>query len=129
MTPRTRDWLRKAEADRRIARRGVRLRPPEYDDACFHCQQAVEKYLKALLCERGFTVPHTHDLVALTDHVLPSDPSVGRLQKRVGRLTAYAVRFRYPGAHSDRRRAIAATKTVERVRNEIRRLLGLRERP
>src|SRR5690349_6312902 len=128
MMPRTRDWLRKAEADRRIASRGVR-RPPEYDDACFHSEQAVEKYLTALLCERGQIVPHTHDLVALIDRLLPSDPSVGRLQKRVARLSSYAVRFRYPGAQSDRRRAVAALETVERSRAEIRRLLGLRKRP
>jgi HEPN domain-containing protein len=129
MKPRTREWLRKAEVDRRIARKGVRQRPPEYDDACFHSQQAVEKYLKALLCERGQTVPHTHDLVRLINLLLPSDPSLRPLRKPAGRLTSYAVRFRYPGAHADKRRAVAAVKIAERARAEVRRLLGLRPRP
>src|SRR5205807_1235816 len=76
MTPRTREWLRKAESDRRVARKVIHFRPPEYDVACFHCQQAVEKYLKGLLNERGLPVPKTHDLLDLTDRLLPTDPDV-----------------------------------------------------
>jgi HEPN domain-containing protein len=30
---------------------------------CFHCQQAVEKYLKAFLKELGVAVPRIHDLL------------------------------------------------------------------
>jgi HEPN domain-containing protein len=39
---------------------------PVHDAVCFHCQQCVEKYLKALMEELGHTVPKTHFL----DHLL-----------------------------------------------------------
>jgi tetratricopeptide (TPR) repeat protein len=45
--------------------------PPLRDLACFPCQQAAEKYLKALLQELGAVVPKTHDLEELLDLVLP----------------------------------------------------------
>jgi len=36
-----------------------------YDTVCFHCQQACEKYLKALLTLSGIHAPRTHDLEVL----------------------------------------------------------------
>jgi HEPN domain-containing protein len=129
MTPQTREWLRKAESDRRLARTAFSLRPPEYDGACFHSQQAVEKYLKGLLNERGQSIPKTHDLLALVDRLLPSDPALQPLRTPVSRLTVYAVLYRYPGVRSNKQRATTALTTVERVRAEVRRLLGLRPRP
>jgi HEPN domain-containing protein len=44
-----RRWVRKAEHDLEAAKRILgREEACPYDTACFHCQQAVEKYLKAL---------------------------------------------------------------------------------
>ena len=49
MKPLTREWVRKAEGDYATAAREMRARKsPNYDAACFHAQQCVEKYLKAL---------------------------------------------------------------------------------
>ena len=46
----TRSWVRKAERDFKVAQGLMRRWVAGYGDAtCFHCQQAVEKYLKALL--------------------------------------------------------------------------------
>jgi len=42
MTPLTRQWLRKAEDDRRLAARALHNRPPLYDGACYHCQHKAE---------------------------------------------------------------------------------------
>ena len=41
-------WIRKGDSDLADARRTVESDGP-YDTACFHAQQAAEKYLKALL--------------------------------------------------------------------------------
>ena len=57
MMPMTREWLRKAEADLRSARRLFALKPTDHDVVCFHCQQAAEKFLKGLLHEGGSVVP------------------------------------------------------------------------
>lgn len=40
-------WIRKGDSDLADARRTVDSDGP-YDTACFHAQQAAEKYLKAL---------------------------------------------------------------------------------
>jgi len=36
-----------------------------YEGIGFHCQQAVEKYLKAVLVASGLPAPFTHDLTRL----------------------------------------------------------------
>jgi HEPN domain-containing protein len=44
-------WLIKAESDFRVIEHELKLPDDEIvkDAVCFHCQQAVEKYLKAFL--------------------------------------------------------------------------------
>jgi HEPN domain-containing protein len=92
---------------------------------CFHCQQATEKYLKALLQEWGLVPPRTHDLVDLLSLLVPRDSALHRLRRKVGSLTRYAVDFRYPGERATSRQAQTALRHAEFVRIEIRRRLGL----
>ena len=48
----THEWVEKAEGDFATLQREMRARRlPNYDAACFHAQQCVEKYLKARLQE------------------------------------------------------------------------------
>src|SRR5712664_682150 len=57
-------WLRKAESDLTAAE--ICLRAGQaLDTACFHCQQAAEKSLKAWLIARSMTFPFSHDLPRL----------------------------------------------------------------
>jgi HEPN domain-containing protein len=70
---------------------------PELSSAIygFHCQQAVEKLLKALLSARQIAFGRSHDLAQLghlvESHGCPLPEDWGRLEP----LTAFAVRFRY----------------------------------
>ena len=61
----------------------------------FHAQQAVEKYLKALLCHLKVNYRRTHDLVELMDALVdagsPPPPEVDNAKH----LQPYAVQFRY----------------------------------
>ena len=66
----TRPWVRKAEDDYQTARRLLGGKTRLHDQICFHCQQAAEKYLKALLQEQGAAVPRTHDLPEGSDVLL-----------------------------------------------------------
>ena len=43
-------WLVKATEDLRAAQVDLKAEPPLLNDSLFHCQQACEKALKALLC-------------------------------------------------------------------------------
>ena len=54
-------WFHKAESDLVTARRTAASEGP-YDTACFHAQQAAEKYLKGFLIACGQGFPYTHDL-------------------------------------------------------------------
>jgi len=58
----TREWVEKAEEGYRVARRERQAKPPAYSAVCFHAQQCVEKYLKALLQEHESAFSRTHDL-------------------------------------------------------------------
>ena len=64
----------------------------------FHCQQAVEKAMKALLTWHDVPFRMTHNLVELGDSCTSSEPSLGAEVATVTVLTKYAARFRYPGA-------------------------------
>src|SRR5436309_2290838 len=104
----TAEWVRKAAADLVLAAR-VSVQKPRLNDAiCFHCQQAAEKYLKALMCERSLTIPRTHDLNHLLLQLLPTDSPLAKHRRRLARLTDYAVDYRYPGIHASTRQAQSA---------------------
>jgi HEPN domain-containing protein len=129
MKPITREWLFKAEEDRNAVKTLLTLRPSFPSIICFHCQQAVEKYLRSLLQEVGHHIPKIRDLEELIARLSTDYPSLKSFRRSVKPLTEFAVEFRYPGATATRRRAVSARKTVERVRAEVRGLLGLRRRP
>ena len=92
-----RSWLKKADHDIRIAEAALALEQPVTDAAGFHCQQAVEKLLKAYLVSRGRTFEKIHDLEVLTDLCAECDDAFRSLVDQVEPLTSFAVQFRYPG--------------------------------
>jgi HEPN domain-containing protein len=91
----TAEWVRKAEEDYQVAAKTHRGGDPFHNAVCFHCQQAVEKYLKALMEERGLSVPKTHDLDGLRTLLVPH---YAQLPARRGLvfLTRFAMETRYP---------------------------------
>src|SRR5271156_4269630 len=93
----TAKWVHKAEADWEVAHKLAGEKPLPRDIVCFHCQQAAEKYLKALLQESGLKVPKTHELADIVDLLLSIDTSLARLRRKADWLTQYAVDYRYPG--------------------------------
>jgi HEPN domain-containing protein len=93
---------------------------------CFHCQQAAEKYLKALLQEQGVPVPRTHDLGDLLDLLLPYDAALRPLRRGLVFLTQFAVDYQYPGENATKRQTDSAIRWAERTRLAVRTRLGLR---
>ena len=117
-----RGWFLKAESDLNAARRVVESDGP-YDTACFHAQQAVEKYLKGLLVFRGQPFPPTHNLEQL-QHLgepLPAWPLAGL---DLAELSSYAVEVRYDFEFwPDRHTAEDALSLAAEVRNRVRRVI------
>ena len=93
----TRSWLAKAQVDLRSADADLAAAPPILGDALFHCQQAVEKALKAFLTWQDTPFPKTHDLVALGGACVRFDATLEPLLRSAAPLTEYAWKFRYPG--------------------------------
>ena len=61
----------------------------------FHCQQAAEKLLKALLSARSVVFRHTHNLSALIEVLEQSGYVFPDQLREVEALTRFAVEFRY----------------------------------
>jgi len=59
--------MRRADRDIQVAELIVCSSPHLYEDAGFHCQQAVEKYLKVVLIASALPAPFMHSLVVLMD--------------------------------------------------------------
>jgi HEPN domain-containing protein len=89
-----RKWLIKAEHDILNAQTVIEHNPIILDTACFHCQQAVEKYLKAFLVFKGIAIERTHDLDFLLDICAQHDQDF--LNHDIKDLNDFAVEIRYP---------------------------------
>lgn len=119
-----REWVEKAEHD--LAAATFTLEMGEdcpTDTVCFHAQQCVEKYLKAVLVWQGTPFPKTHDvweiLLLLSEATRPALTS-----QQARRLKEYATVTRYPGDYEpisleEARRAVALAR---RIRAAVRRL-------
>ncbi|MBI2809005.1 MAG: HEPN domain-containing protein [Planctomycetes bacterium] len=101
---------------------------PVHDSVCFHCQQRVEKYLKALLEEIGQHVPKIHDLDGLLNDLVVHHPQLRSLRRGCLFLSDFAVNARYPGDDATKRQAVAAMRWATKVRAAARQLLNIRER-
>lgn len=121
----TGEWVSKAEEDYRVARRERGAKPAAHDAVCFHAQQCVEKYLKALLQEYNLPFSRTHDLEALLNLCLPVAPDLERHREDTQWLTVFAVEVRYPGMRATRKDAERCFQIARLIRTLGRRHLGL----
>ena len=127
MKPATREWVRKAENDFKVAGQILQRRKDNVPDAaCFFCQQSAEKYLKARLVEAGLSFPRTHDLLQLLNLCVQVEPLWSAYGKAVDAMTDYAVDFRYPGQSATLREARRAMNHCRSLRAEVRRSLRLK---
>ncbi|MBN1798032.1 MAG: HEPN domain-containing protein [Spirochaetales bacterium] len=91
-------WIIKANNDMRAAT--ILLESGEKDlpnDAiCFHCQQAVEKYLKAFLVFKSERINLTHNLADLVKACMKHDERFKEILEKAEMLTPFAIEIRYP---------------------------------
>ncbi len=90
-------WLIKAEHDLASAQRLIEIEPMILDNACFHCQQAIEKYLKAFLIYHGRDIERTHNIIFLLSECANYDAIFGSVDPL--NINAYAVQGRYPDSN------------------------------
>lgn len=89
------NWKIKADNDIRIVKQGIKAEDPVTDVLCFHCEQAIEKYLKLFLTANNIEFNPTHNIAILLQLCIGIDNSFSSLEE-ISYLTQYAVELRYP---------------------------------
>lgn len=88
-------WLNVVDDDLKQVVNNLHGPMPSLSGAAYHCQQAAEKLVKAILVEANVAFPKTHDIAALVGLLLDSHPLKKSL-KGLEKLTPYGVAYRYP---------------------------------
>jgi HEPN domain-containing protein len=96
-----RQWIAKADMDMRASDLMLATEPPLTYPACFHAQQAAEKYIKAFLTWHEIDFPKTHVVELLLDLLEPTSPDMAAALNGASALTDYGVDIRYPGEQKD----------------------------
>lgn len=117
----TAGWL--ADAQDEVEMAAILLDHRKGRGVCVHCQQGVEKGLKALLLERGRRPARTHDLVELLNQVMADGWAIELPMDDAVFLNS-VYRGRYPSeegllplgepTEADARRALVAAQTLMR---------------
>jgi HEPN domain-containing protein len=87
-------WIKKADNDVLSAQVLLEHSPMILDNACFHCQQAIEKYLKALLIHNQKDITKTHDIEFLIEQCAEIESDFRNFDLK--NVSLFAVKFRYP---------------------------------
>ena len=89
-------WIIKGDHDLGTAKITYMHIPEYLDTVTFHCQQAVEKYLKSYLIFQSTEFRLTHDLIYLLDMITHKDSDFDSYYDLVSELQGYAIEIRYP---------------------------------
>jgi HEPN domain-containing protein len=90
------EWFSFADADLDSARILKEAHRQHKEIICYHCQQAVEKYLKGFLMSQGVIPPKNHALEMLCALCSEKDETFNAIAKYCAYLSPFAVRVRYP---------------------------------
>ena len=115
-------WVEKAEEDFLVAE--LLLSPDEgcpFSTVCFHAQQSVEKYVKALLVSRAIAFPKVHDIGELLE-LEPASIEIPLSTEEQEQLTFYATTARYPGEYEpiSRGEAEEMVAAAKKLRDAVR---------
>jgi HEPN domain-containing protein len=110
-------WKLKAEADRKTVQILLDSTDGPKDIICFHCQQYIEKLIKAVLTAHQLEFPKTHDLRRLLQILEYREPSISEFIEQIDDLTVHGIQTRYPDygmpiTDEQVKQTIALTETV-----------------
>lgn len=86
--------LSKAKEDFLAAKKIIEMTDYSEEIVLFHCQQSIEKALKAYLDSKNIKFPKTHDLEILLSKCIEKDSTFEQIEY-VTSLTVYAIESRY----------------------------------
>lgn len=88
-------WIAKACDDLIVIEKLTQFEVIATSAVCFHCQQVVEKYLKAYLIANGIEIRKTHNIEFLLAECEEFDPDFSLIDPKD--LNDFGVDVRYPG--------------------------------
>jgi len=92
------EWIKKAENDLLSVENNLNSKSIPTDTVCFHCQQAVEKQLKAYCVRLDIVFEKSHDLIYLLDII--NKKTNGSMDDEIylkcEKLNEYSTTTRYP---------------------------------
>jgi HEPN domain-containing protein len=90
------DWILLADRDLKTAEIIIKDDYPLNNIIAFHCQQAIEKYLKAFLIENDVPLKKTHDLIKLNG-MIKLIKDLGIDKSKLTLISEIYIESRYPG--------------------------------
>jgi HEPN domain-containing protein len=90
------DWIFLADRDLRASEIIMQDDYPLTNIVVFHCQQSIEKYLKAYLIEKDAPLEKTHDLVKLNGKIRKIK-DIGIEENKLDIINEVYIESRYPG--------------------------------
>ncbi len=88
-------WIIKANEDLLVVDKLTEFEIIATSAVCFHCQQAVEKFLKAFLISNGVEIKKTHNIEFLLSECEDIDLDFAEIDPK--NLSDFGVEIRYPG--------------------------------
>lgn len=104
--------------------------PKPYEIICYHCQQAAEKAIKALIIEGGSQggLPKKHDLSFLLEQIKKSVKIEEKYYDYADTLTPYGVSVRYPNElFLEERHAKEALEMTDEMIEWVKQVLSAKE--
>jgi HEPN domain-containing protein len=123
------EWIEKADHDLGSAKL-IYLHIPQYfDTIAFHCQQATEKYLKAILHYYDVEFQRSHNLVYLLDLLSQKIDIPEEVYNKAILLNGFSVQIRYPDntIHLTKEELETAIQISQEFREMAVKTVGLNE--
>ena len=119
MNQEVKQWIEMAELDYGVAKHLYETYYPKpLEIICYHCQQAAEKALKAVIIASGAQggMPKSHDLSFLLNQIKNQVAVEERFYDYADELTPYGVAVRYPSElFLEERHAVDALKMTKEI--------------
>ena len=112
------EWITIADSDFDSAKLLNESIRKHYEIICYHCAQAVEKYLKGYLIYNDIVPKKTHDLLFLNNICLERNKYFENIVIECGFLNRFTNDVRYPHKYeTDEKDANFSIGAVEKIRN------------
>jgi len=127
--PKVADWIEKADHDLGSAKLIYIHIPAYFDTIAFHCQQATEKYLKAILLFKEIGFDRTHNLIFLLELLSQKIDISEELFDKAILLNGFSVQIRYPDhvIHLTKEELENAINISQEFRELAIKLIGINE--